>query len=286
MKKKLYLLTLATALTLSATACGNKAEEVIPAEEPTTVVEVADLESTIAEENTVIEPTVVEEPTIVEEPTSSEEVEEPTIVEESIDFYSEDYNGTYIENGEEVTYDDGFVLQDGDYVMQPGEWDALTIEDKDYITGCYKFLSYHHEELPEYETIDHDTMCTLYMRYSTEEILALINEDFSKAYDVIEKCGIDVETHDGRTVKATEIRGEIVDYDTFWEQLNSVTSAGGSIAVARGEYADGIDAINAGEITDYDTARYHLDNYSQYSEYVDFLQAFAHRYLDLTSYLH
>ena len=270
MKKKLYLLTIATALTLSMTACGNKTEET---QEPTdtTVVEVADLESTIVEETTVTETTVVEEEEFVTEETTnaSEEVEESTIVEEP----------TIVEESTS-SEEDEFVPYTAEDIA---EWDE---SDKDYIMGTYKFLCYHNSNLKDTDDLLEALNTGVMEDLTTEDLLTLINEDFSKAYDVIEKCGIDVETHDGRTVKATEIRGEIVDYDTFWEQLNNVTSAGGSIAVARGEYADGIDAINAGEITDYTTARYHLDNYSQYSEYVDFLQAFAHRYLDLTSYLH
>lgn len=268
MKKKLYLLTIATSLTLSMAACGNKTEETqVPTD--ATVVEVADLESTIAEENTVIEPTVVEEPTIVEEITSSEEVKEPTIVEETT--IVEESTSSEEEEFEPYTAED------------IAEWGEA---EKDYIMGTYKFLCHHNSDLKDTDDLLEALNTGIMEDLTTEELLALVNKDFSKAYDIIEECGIDVTTDEGKLLKASEMRAEVVDYDTFWDAIQSVNLYTAGVGRARGEFSNGIDAINAGEITDYDEMMYHLNGYDQYTAYIDGLNDAVDHYNTLIDYLH
>ena len=286
MKKKLYLLTIATALTLSVTACGNKAEEVIPAEEPSTVVEVADLESTIVEE-TVTEPTVVEEPTIVEELTSSEEIEEPTLVEETMSSETDVVDGDAPANIlEDPNYGTLEVPEDYEWYVTDEEMNALTISDIDYIKGVYEFLSYHNPEFIKTDDVKYKASEYVRFRSNGGDLLALVNKDFSKAYDIIEECGLDVVTDDGKPLKASEMRAEVTDYDTFWELLGDITDYTGEVAEYALKFSEGIDDINAGEITDYDEMVYHLNGYDQYRGYIDGLNDAVDYYNDLIDYLH
>ena len=278
MKKKVYLLTIATALTLSVTACGNKSEET---QEPTdtTVVEVADLESTIVEENTVTELTVVEEPTTVEELTSSEETTEPTIVEEETSSEEEEF--------EPYTAED------------IAEWGEA---EKDYIMGTYKFLCHHNSDLKETDDLLEALNTGVIDRVTTEELLALVNEDFSKAYDIIEECGLDVVTDEGKELKASKMRAEVTDYDTFFELLGDITNYTGEIAEARGVYteatksansdaekllAEGISETNMEQAQEVHTKlTSNLAMYDQYTAYIDGLNAAIDHYNTLIHYLH
>ena len=302
MKKKLYLLTIATALTLSMTACGNKAEET---QEPTdtTVVEVANLESTIVEETPVTEPTVVEEPTIVEEVTSSEEEEEPTIVEEDTSSESDVVDGDAPAHIlEDPNYGTLEVPEDYEWYVTDEEMNTLTISDIDYIKGVYEFLSYHNPEFIKTEDVKYKA--SEYVRFLNDggDLLALVNKDFSKAYDIIEECGIDVTTDEGKLLKASEMRAEVVDYDTFWEQFFDIIDYGAGVGRARGVYTEGAraanrraeqmlaegvtvdNAVEAKEVSE--TINSNLAMYDKYTEYIDGFEQIINLYDKLTEYLH
>ena len=250
MKNKLYLITLATVLTVAIAACGKKEEEVItPA--PTVVEEPA---PTVVEEPA---PTVAEEPTIVEESA-------PTIVEEPAPTVAEE-------------------TSDYEWIVTDEEVAALSESDAKFVRGVYKFLTYHFPELKETEDLKY--MANEYVKFSTNggSLLELVNKDFSAAYDIIEECGIDVTTDEGVELKAAEMRMEITDYDTFFDALGEIIEYTGGIARARGVYTDGIDAINAGEVTDYDEAMSYLNGYDLFTYYIESLDAVTDKYHELSS---
>ena len=249
MKNKLYLIALATVLTIAITACGKQEEVIAPA-------------PTVAEEPAIVEePTVAEEPTVVEEPapTVAEEptiVEEPAVVDEPTDY-------EWIVTDEEVA--------------------ALSESDAKFVRGVYKFLTYHFPELEETEDLKY--MANEYVKFSTNggSLLELVNKDFSAAYDIIEECGIDVTTDEGVELKAAEMRMEITDYDTFFDAFNEVIEYTGEIAEYSMKYSDGIDAINAGEVTDYDEAMSYLNGYDLFTYYIESLDAVTDKYHELSS---
>ena len=295
MKNKLFLLTLATSLVIATASCGKEAtveetrQQVIETtvEESTNIVkEDADVEEPTSEVKDVNVAKVEEtEATTTEVEEVVTEAEEVTTTEE-IDYMSEDYEGTFASAEDNIVYPDGFVVEEGDYVVQPGEWEALTEQNRDYIKGCYKFLTIHYPEYPSPEEACVETQCTLYMRHETDEILALVNEDFSKAYDIIEECGITVTTDTWGEMAANEVRMEVTDYDTFFEALGKITEFTAGIARARGYYSNGIDAINAGEVTEYAEAMSYLDGYDLYTSYMDNIDASTDYYNQLIKYLH
>ena len=249
MKNKLYLITLATVLTIAITACGKKEEVITPA------------------------PTVAEEPapTVVEEPASTVVEEEPTVVEEEL---------TVVEEEPTVVEEDGeFVPYTAEDIA---EWSESDIK---FLKGVYKFLSYHDETLEDTEDILTMLNTGVLDTITPERLLELVNKDFSAAYDIIEECGIDVTTDEGVELKAAEMRMEITDYDTFFDALGEVTQYTGGIARYSMKYSDGIDAINAGEVTDYDEAMSYLDGYDLFTYYIESLDAVTDKYHDLRHYL-
>ena len=251
MKNKLYLIALATVLTIAITACGKKEEVIAPA--PTVAEEPA---PTVAEEPA---PTVAEEPapTVVEEPAPTV-AEEPTIVEEPA------------EDGEFVPYTAEDIA----------EWSESDIK---FLKGVYKFLSYHDETLEDTEDILTMLNTGVLDTITPERLLELVNKDFSAAYDIIEECGIDVTTDEGVELKAAEMRMEITDYDTFFDALCYVHDYCAGIAEYSMKYSDGIDAINAGEVTDYDEAMSYLDGYDLFTYYIESIHAVTDKYDELAS---
>lgn len=271
MKKNLYLALVVSTLTISLVACGKEVVEETPVVEET-------VETPVAEE-------VEEETSVVEEVKETEETEEaPKVVAVSatVDYNAEDYEGTYAKTDAEVTYEDGFKVKADDYIAQDGEFESLAdIDQKNIIKTC-KFLYRMDSTLPNPETASTKTLCTVYMRYSEEQLLELLNKDFSKVYDIIEKCGVDFTTDEGKKLVAAEMRTTITDFDSFHDAYMEVIEYSSELAALQNEYnhiiKDVAEKSEKSEYYDVDILEPALDNCVTYKEYVDYLVEFTDFY--------
>lgn len=185
MKKNLYLAIMVTALTISLVACGKEVE--------TPVVEET-VETPVVEET----PVAAETPKAVEEVKETEETEEaPKVVDVSADTTE-------------------FVPYTAEDIA---EWKETDIN---FLKGVYTLLAEHDASLEKTDDILVMLNTGVLEDVSTEELLKLVNEDHSKAFDIIEKCGVDFTTDEGEKLVASELRMEIKDYDTFFEVRSRV----------------------------------------------------------------
>lgn len=229
MKKKLFLLTIVASMSFSVTAC---------AKETTPVETVA--ETSVASESVTEESATIPAETETEIATTIDETE--TATETTIEAVTEAYEGTDAAVDGEVTYEDGFTVQAGDYIVTDEELAALPDDEWAQIERTYKFLCRMDPSLPT-DACD-KTIGTVYMRYDNQQLLDLLNQDFSKAYDIIEKCGLDVTTDEGKVLKASEMRenaGTITDFDSFHDAYQDIIEYTGCLARASVEANENLD---------------------------------------------
>ncbi len=263
MKKKLFLLTIVASMSFSVTAC---------AKETTPVETVA--ETSVASESVTEESATIPAETETEIATTIDETE--TATETTIEAVTEAYEGTDAAVDGEVTYEDGFTVQAGDYIVTDEELAALPDDEWAQIERTYKFLCRMDPSLPT-DACD-KTIGTVYMRYDNQQLLDLLNQDFSKAYDIIEKCGLDVTTDEGKVLKASEMRenaGTITDFDSFHDAYQDIIEYTTGVGIARNDAADKTkeylaaeDATNAeaylGQWDSLDNYLYSLDEFVQF----------------------
>lgn len=205
-KTRLFLLTVIASMSFSVTACAKE-------NTPVAATEVASTETASTETATEVVPSeTATVPTTEVESETTTEVATSTEAEPS----TEAYEGTDATVDGEVTYEDGFAVLAGDYIVTDEELKSLPANEWAQIKRTYKFLCRMDATLP---TAPCDkTIGTIYMRYSNEQLLDLLNQDFGKAYDLIEKCGLDVTTDEGKELKAATMRteaGTITNFDSF-----------------------------------------------------------------------
>lgn len=267
MKTNLLLITtLFVTMAFSITACSKEADPVVIESVGTPVME--ETTSAAVENSTEAE--------TVEKAAPVKEVETPAVVDVAANVADE-----YAEQDGVITYEDGFSLKKGDYVVTDEEAADLDEEAVKDITGTYLFLRRFDKSLPENACLK--TMGTVYMRYDEAEVLNFLNEDFAKAFDIIEKCGLDITTNDGKSLKAAEVRLEIIDYDTFFEALDRIIEYTGELSTASGDCKRHFD--NATEEKDLAEAQKMYDGWILYGDSAGALAETMYFYSDLADYL-
>ncbi len=90
--------------------------------------------------------------------------------------------------------------------------------DLKYLNEVYQFMSRMNPSLEKTDDILTILNSGVLDPVTPEQLLDLLNQDFGKAYDLIEKCGLDVTTDEGKELKAATMRAEagtITDFDSF-----------------------------------------------------------------------
>ncbi len=215
MKTKLFLLTIAATMSFSMTAC---AKESVPAGTAIPTETVAEEESTVVptetETTTTLEETETETSTDVAEETASTEVVAEPETSTEVGPYTEADLAEYAES------------------------------DLQYLNEVYQFLCRMDPSLEKTDDILTILNSGVLDTVTPEQLLDLLNQDFSKAYDIIEKCGLDVTTDEGKVLKASEMRenaGTITDFDSFHDAYQDIIEYTGCLARASVEANENLD---------------------------------------------
>lgn len=243
-KTRLFLLTVIASMSFSVTACAKE-------NTPVAATEVASTEAASTETATEVVPS--ETATV---PTTEAETETATEVATS----------TEAEPSTEAPYTEADLA----------EYDP---SDLKYLNEVYQFMSRMDPSLEKTDDILTILNSGVLDPVTPEQLLDLLNQDFGKAYDLIEKCGLDVITDEGKELKAATMRAEagtITDFDSFHDAYMDIIEYDTRVAEIRNSAADKTKEYLAAE--DGTNAEVHLNQWKQLNEFLDELQNFIQFY--------